>query len=209
MFAVIKTGGKQYKVAPEDVIVVEKLAADAGSEFVFEDVLVLGGDAGVEVGAPVVEGARVVGEIVEQRKGDKVLIIKNRRRNTYKRTRGHRQLESVVKITSILGKGDKAPAKKAAAKPKAEAPAGGDDLSLIGGVGPVLVKKLNDLGITTFAQIAAFTPEQIAEVDEKLSFKGRIEREDWIGQAKELMAGGAPRAKTDQKAAKKAADKDA
>ena len=200
MFAVIKTGGKQYKVAPEDVIVVEKLAVEAGQEAVFEDVLVLSGEKGVEVGAPNVDGARVVGEVVEQRKGEKVLIVKNKRRNTYKRTRGHRQLESVVKITSILGKGDKATAKKAAAKPKAaqkadatpkaEAPASVDDLTKISGVGPVIVKKLNALGITTFEQIAAFTPEQIAEVDEKLNFKGRIERDDWVQQAKDFIAEG-------------------
>lgn len=121
MFAVIKTGGKQYKVAEGDQIVVEKLAADAGADVTF-DVLMLGDGDSVTLGAPVVDGASVVGEIAAQRKGDKKLIMKKRQRNTYRRKKGHRQLESVVTITSILTDGKKAPAKKAAAPKKEEAP---------------------------------------------------------------------------------------
>ena len=121
MFAVIKTGGKQYKVAEGDQIVVEKLAADAGADVTF-DVLMLGEGQNVTVGAPLVDGASVVGEIASQRKGDKVTIMKKRQRNTYRRKKGHRQLESVVTITSILTDGKKAPAKKAAAPKKEEAP---------------------------------------------------------------------------------------
>ncbi|RIJ21251.1 50S ribosomal protein L21 [Henriciella barbarensis] len=121
MFAVIKTGGKQYKVAEGDQIVVEKLAADAGADVTF-DVLMLGDGKSVTLGAPVVDGASVVGEIAAQRKGDKKLIMKKRQRNTYRRKKGHRQLESVVTITSILTDGKKAPAKKAAAPKKEEAP---------------------------------------------------------------------------------------
>ncbi len=119
MFAVIKTGGKQYKVAENDEIVVEKLAGESGDQIVFEDVLMLGRDAGVDVGAPFVAGASVVGEVAEQRKGEKVLIFKKRQRSTYRRKNGHRQLETVVKITSILADGAKPAAKKKAApKPK-------------------------------------------------------------------------------------------
>ena len=127
MFAVIKTGGKQYKVAQDDVLIVEKLDADAGSEFVFEDVLMVGEGEDVSMG-DTVASAQVVAEVVEQRKGAKVIIFKKRQRNTYKRKKGHRQQETVVKITEILAKGGKkAAAKKAAPKteaaPKAEAPA--------------------------------------------------------------------------------------
>ena len=121
MFAVIKTGGKQYKVAEGDQIVVEKLAADAGADVTF-DVLMLGDGDSVTLGAPVVDGASVVGEIAAPRKGDKKLIMKKRQRNTYRRKKGHRQLESVVTITSILTDGKKPAAKKAAAPKKEEAP---------------------------------------------------------------------------------------
>ena len=123
MFAVIRTGGKQYKVAQDDEIIIEKLDADAGEDVTFGEVLMLGDGGKVSVGAPLVSGASVVGEITEQRKGAKVLIYKKRQRSTYRRKKGHRQLETVVKITSILVDGKKAPAKKAAPKAKAEAEA--------------------------------------------------------------------------------------
>ncbi len=208
MFAVIKTGGKQYKVAPEDVITVEKLQAEAGDTVEITDVLMVGGDGTPSIGAPHVEGATVAAEVVEQTRGDKIMVFKKKRRTTYRRTAGHRQDHTVLRITEILTGGKKASKKKAAPKaaeaeakpapaeeeaPKAEpAPevaAGADDLKKISGVGPALEKKLHALGVTSFQQIAEFTPEKIAEVDEQLNFKGRIEREDWISQAKTLMAG--------------------
>ena len=122
MFAVIKTGGKQYKVAEGDKIVIEKLAADAGENVTFDDVLMLGDDKKVTIGEPLVAGASVVGTVDEQRKGAKVLIMKKRQRNTYRRKKGHRQLETVVTIDSILADGKKAPAKKKAAPKAEEAP---------------------------------------------------------------------------------------
>ncbi len=122
MFAVIKTGGKQYKVAEGDEIVIEKLIADAGDDVTFEDVLMLGDSGKVTIGEPLVAGASVVGEVAEQRKGAKVLIIKKRQRNTYRRKKGHRQLQTVVTIKSILADGKKAPAKKKAAPKKDDAP---------------------------------------------------------------------------------------
>ena len=239
MFAVIKTGGKQYKVAADDVIQIEKLGHEPSEQVVFDNVLMVGGDAGVTVGAPLVDGASVVGELVENKRGRKIIIFKKRRRQNSRRKNGHRQEFSVVKITDILTDGakpkaakkaapkktaekaetkkaDETPAKKPAAKkdePKAaakkaapkksaasKAPAGdkpegalfkappgaADDLKKISGVGPVLEKKLNGLGITTYAQIAAFSAEDIAKVDEALSFKGRIERDGWLSQAAEL-----------------------
>ncbi|MEM6653100.1 MAG: 50S ribosomal protein L21 [Pseudomonadota bacterium] len=122
MFAVIKTGGKQYKVAEGDEIVIEKLAVDAGESVTFEDVLMLGDEKKVTIGEPMVAGASVVGTVAEQRKGAKVLIMKKRQRNTYRRKKGHRQLETVVTIESILADGNKAPAKKKAAPKKDDAP---------------------------------------------------------------------------------------
>lgn len=101
MFAVIKTGGKQYRVAKDDVIVVEKLEAEAGKSVSFGDVLMVADGANVSVGAPLVKGASVTGEVVEQRKGEKVKVFKKRRRNTYRRKRGHRQNETVIRITAV------------------------------------------------------------------------------------------------------------
>jgi large subunit ribosomal protein L21 len=101
MFAIIRTGGKQYRVAQDDVIVVEKVAGDKGAKVSFGDVLMLADGADVTLGAPTVSGATVSGELVEQRKGDKVKVFKKTRRSTYRRKKGHRQYESVVRITSI------------------------------------------------------------------------------------------------------------
>ena len=232
MFAVIKTGGKQYSVAANDLLKVEKLAGDAGDMVEFNEVLMVGSGADAQIGTPFVEGAMVTAEVVEQGRARKVIAFKKRRRKNSKRTRGHRQQQTLVRIAEILTDGAK-PAKKAAAKkaekadkpaaekpaakaaekkavddkPKAEekpkaatkksgdektpplftAPQGdADDLKKITGVGPVLEKKLLALGVTQYAQIAAFTEEDIAKLDEALSAKGRIERDDWTGQAKAL-----------------------
>ncbi|MEK7661817.1 MAG: 50S ribosomal protein L21 [Pseudomonadota bacterium] len=101
MFAVIKTGGKQYKVAAGDKFVIEKLEGEAGSKVVFDRVLMVGSDKGVTVGAPFLAGATVSAELVDTFKGDKVMVIKKTRRNTYRRRRGHRQLGTLVKITAL------------------------------------------------------------------------------------------------------------
>jgi large subunit ribosomal protein L21 len=103
MFAVIQTGGKQYKVAKDDVIIVEKLDGEAGGKVTFDDVLMHGAGSDVKVGAPLVKGAKVTGEVLEQRKGNKVVVFKKKRRQTYRRKAGHRQLETVVRITGIKG----------------------------------------------------------------------------------------------------------
>ena len=108
MYAVIKTGGKQYRVQPGDVIVVEKLDGVAGANVSFGDVLMLGGDKGVTLGAPLISGASVAATLIETRKGEKVKIFKKIRRQGYRRTRGHRQMESVLRITGIEGAGEKA-----------------------------------------------------------------------------------------------------
>jgi large subunit ribosomal protein L21 len=106
MYAVIKTGGKQYRVQPGDLLVVEKLEADIGASVAFDQVLMLGGaDGEVTVGAPTVDGAVVSATLIETRKGDKVKILKKIRRQGYRRTKGHRQLESVLRVTGLEGAG--------------------------------------------------------------------------------------------------------
>ncbi|MCF6232778.1 MAG: 50S ribosomal protein L21 [Rhodobacteraceae bacterium] len=230
MFAVIKTGGKQYKVHSGDTLRIEKLIADAGETVQFNEVLMLGGDTPV-IGAPMIDGAAVQAEVVDQIKGEKVIhFVKRRRKHSSKRTKGHRQKLTLVKITEILASGAgksgvkaavgsiagvavaaaaATPAKKKAA-PKAEKPAaepkaapkaapakkasdakssGADDLKVLSGIGPALEKKLHENGVTSFAQIAAWTEADIADMDTKLSFKGRIEREGWVAQAIELAKG--------------------
>ena len=100
MFAVIRTGGKQYKVTKDDVISVEKLIGDAGGTITFGEVLMLGGDS-PKSGAPLVSGASVTAEIVSQGKGEKVIAFKKKRRKNTHRKRGHRQHFTKVKITDI------------------------------------------------------------------------------------------------------------
>src|SRR6185312_5670325 len=105
MYAVIKTGGKQYRVRPGDMLVVEKLAGETGAEVAFDQVLMVGEGDAVTVGAPLVEGAVVKATLVETRKGEKIKIFKKIRRQGYRRTRGHRQQESVLRVTSVAGGG--------------------------------------------------------------------------------------------------------
>ncbi|MBU2358687.1 MAG: 50S ribosomal protein L21 [Alphaproteobacteria bacterium] len=227
MFAVLKTGGKQYRVQSGDVLRVEKLDAQAGDEIQFNDVLMVGDT----IGAPLVEGAGVKATVIDQIKGPKTInFVKRRRKHGSQRKKGHRQQLTLVRIGDILESGasdsgiraalsgrgiafatgavamaaagaaaayaatrkddaaDAKPAKKAAAPKAAKtaAPAGADDLKQLSGVGPALEKKLHAEGITTFAQIAAWSDADVEEFGEKLNFKGRIEREGWIEQAKEL-----------------------
>ena len=226
MFAVMKTGGKQYKVAEGDVFTVEKLVADAGETVQFNEVLMLGGDK-VTVGAPMVDDAAVQAEVLEQTRSAKTIaFVKRRRKHSSQRKRGHRQPLTLVKITGILEKGagksgvkaalgtvsgvavaaaapkKAATTKKAAAKkeaPVAEGKVGtapanllkgaqgdADDLKKISGVGPKLEGVLNEIGVFHFWQIAEWGPTEIEYMDDKLSFKGRIERDDWIKQAGEF-----------------------
>jgi large subunit ribosomal protein L21 len=101
MFAVIRTGGKQYRVASGDVITVEKLAGDAGATVTFSDVLMAGEGGAAKSGAPLLSGASVTATIIEQGRADKVVIFKKRRRHNYRRKRGHRQPQTVLKISEI------------------------------------------------------------------------------------------------------------
>jgi large subunit ribosomal protein L21 len=103
MYAVIRTGGKQYRVAKDDIILIERLDGDAGNSLEFAEVLMVGGDSGVKVGAPLVAGAKVMGELVAQARGPKVYAFKKRRRKNSRRKIGHRQDLTKVRITSIVG----------------------------------------------------------------------------------------------------------
>jgi large subunit ribosomal protein L21 len=105
MYAVIKTGGKQYRVQPGDVLVVEKLEGDVGAEIAFNEVLMLGDDGATHLGEPLLKGAVVRATLIETRKGDKVTTIKKIRRQGYRRTKGHRQMESVLRVTGLEGAG--------------------------------------------------------------------------------------------------------
>lgn len=99
MFAVIKTGGKQYKVAMDDVIAIEKLPGEAGAAITFDEVLMVGD----KIGAPLVSGASVSAQVIDQFKTDKVIVFKKKRRQNYRRKNGHRQQMTLVKITGING----------------------------------------------------------------------------------------------------------
>ena len=101
MYAVIQTGGKQYRVQPGETIVVEKLDGDKGDSIEFDNVLLVGGDAGVSLGHPRLDGAKVTGEIVEQGRGEKLVVYKFQRRKDYRRRNGHRQSYTAVKIAGI------------------------------------------------------------------------------------------------------------
>lgn len=121
MYAVIKTGGKQYKVAENDVIKIEKLDGEVGKNVKLDQVLAIGSDKGVEVGEPTIKGAVVSAEVLEQKKDDKILIFKKKRRQNYRRKNGHRQQITVLRILDVSGKGEikKAAPKKAEVKKEA------------------------------------------------------------------------------------------
>ncbi len=205
MFAVLKTGGKQYRVRSGDMLRVEKLAAEAGETVQFNEVLMVGG----AVGAPVLSGAAVQAEVIDQIRGEKLIhFVKRRRKHGSKRTKGHRQYLTLLRITDILETGgdktgvkaaigagtagfagavaDKA-ADKAAPETTGTVTAEAGDLKKLSGVGPAIERKLHEAGVTSLAQIAAWSDADRAAFDEKLSFKGRIEREGWVEQARELL----------------------
>ncbi len=224
MYAVIATGGKQYKIVQGEILRIEKLAANEGDQVQFDQVLMIADGNKINIGKPYIDGGTVSAKVNSMGRGKKIEIIKFKRRKKYRKKQGHRQDYTEVEITSIaIGKEViSKPAAKAATKPavkkaekkapaptpaKTEKPATkaktetkpaalfldkpngtADDLKKISGVGPVLEGKLNDLGIYHFSQIAAFSADDIAMVDDKLNFKGRIDRDDWLTQAKELDA---------------------
>ena len=227
MFAVIKTGGKQYRVSQGDKLRVESLDVDEGDSINIDEVLMVSEGESVTVGTPLVSSATVTATVLAHGRGKKVEIIKFRRRKHYRRQMGHRQNYTELEITAINGVGapadagkkvkaeDKAPKKApkkeksddgaaaAAAATAAAAAAGagtlkfldapngeGDDLKKILGIGSVLEEKLHGIGVYHYSQIAEFTESDIENINTHLSFPGRIERDEWIPQAKELLQGG-------------------
>ncbi len=120
MFAVVKTGGKQYKVAEGDVIRVEKLEGDVSSKIKFDEILMVGDEKSLKVGEPLVKGASVTAEVLEQKKDKKITVFKKKRRHNYRRKKGHRQQITILRVTKIAGA---APKKKAAPKKTEEAAA--------------------------------------------------------------------------------------
>ena len=246
MFAVVKTGGKQYRVQAGDILRVERLAANAGEKVQFNQILMLGGEKTV-IGSPLVAGAAVQADVIDQIKSEKTIkFVKRRRKHSSKRTRGHRQHLTLVRVTKILESGGEkskvqeaigsgsvdfnftetaAPKKLAEAKKKTEKPVKEtvkketkpaktvkpsteakakkpaptkekkvavkvvDDLKQLSGVGPALEKKLHAAGVKSFEQIAAWTAKDAEEINEKISSKGRVEKEGWIDQAKEKLKG--------------------
>ncbi|MFA6155055.1 50S ribosomal protein L21 [Mesorhizobium sp.] len=213
MFAVIKTGGKQYRVAANDLLKIEKVEGNVGDIVEIGYVLAHGEGDNVTFGAPFVDGALVTAEVVEQGKNRTVIAFKKRRRQNSRRKIGHRQLLTTVRISEILLEGAK-PTKTAAAKaprkaaktaaapeataetapvatetvaaPLFKAPKGEpDDLAVIVGIGPVAAKDLNEQGITTFAQLAKLTDKDVAKIDANMPFS-TDQINDWREQAKEL-----------------------
>jgi large subunit ribosomal protein L21 len=116
MFAVIRTGGKQYRVAPNDVIEIERVAGKPGDIIELAEVILLGGDGAPKTGSPTIAGAMVAAEVIEQKRGEKIVVFKKKRRSNYRRTRGHRQELTALRITEILTDGKKP--SKAAPKPE-------------------------------------------------------------------------------------------
>ena len=226
MYAVIKTGGKQYRVSPGDKLRVESLAVAEGESVDFDQILMVSDGNSVSIGNPHVSDAVVTGKVVNHGRGDKVRIVKFRRRKHHRKQMGHRQNYTELEIVSINGvtapssSNDSAKAKSsgadnsskaksaktdnsskeassaavaaAAVAPKfLDAPNGEpDDLKKILGIGPVLEEKLNEMGIYHYSQIAEFSDTDVANINTHLNFPGRIERDEWIPQAKELVSGG-------------------
>ncbi len=201
MYAVVKTGGKQYRVAVGDKLKVESLKAEEGDKVTLDHVLMIGDGDKVEVGTPTLNST-VEATVLSNGRGKKLRVVKFRRRQNSRTRNGHRQNYTELEITAIGGVAAKAAPKKAAkteakaddkpavkkAPAKAKKAEGGDDLTRISGVGPVIVGKLEKMGITTFQQIADFSADDIERVDNELNFKGRIERDEWVKQAKEFLA---------------------
>lgn len=234
MYAVIKTGGKQYRVSPGDTLRVESLDAAEGDSVDFDEVLMVCNGDDVTIGTPTVSDAKVSGKVLSHGRAKKVKILKFRRRKHHMKRMGHRQNYTELEITSVNGvtapasspdsspassdpsaakankkSGDaKSSAKKDSGASNASAASGAvsaateapkfldapngepDDLKKILGIGPVLEEKLNDMGIYHYSQIAEFTDNDIANINTHLNFPGRIERDEWIPQAKDLMQGG-------------------
>ncbi len=218
MYAVIKTGGKQYRVSKNDILSIERLDAKPGDAVSFDQVLMLGGASGAPtIGKPLIAGAKVTAEVLELNRGPKLIAFKKRRRKNSRRKKGHRQDLIKVRIMEVLASGQSATVKPTGVGVKASVSGGtgahstrafallksaeggkADDLSLIGGVGPKMEAELHAAGIFHFWQLANMKPADIAKLEATGAIGPRVSREEWNEQARELLAGKPPRAKTDR-----------
>ncbi|MCL4149221.1 UNVERIFIED_CONTAM: hypothetical protein GTU68_030062 [Idotea baltica] len=204
MFAVIKTGGKQYKVAVNDVIRVEKLAGEAGETINFEDVLMHGADGNATVGTPMVSGAVVTGEILEQFRDKKVIAFKKRRRKHSSMTKkGHRQYLTAKKVReaaeaeklkgaeeSLMSADDVDTSAPAAAAPAAD---DGDDLTKLPGLGEASQAQFNEMGVYYYSQFDGWGPADWdyveAYVETQLNGRVDVDRASIMVQIKKLLEG--------------------
>ena len=186
MYAVIKTGGKQYRVAAGDKLKVETIVADVGATLTLSDVLMVAHSDQIKVGTPLLSGATVSATVVSQGRHDKVKIFKMRRRKHYQKHQGHRQNYSEIFITSISDGAGNTVASEAAPVIKVKA----DDLTLVEGIGPKIAVVLNTNGITTFAQLAKADPAAMQDMLKKSGGRFNMAKPDtWPKQA-ELAAAG-------------------
>jgi large subunit ribosomal protein L21 len=181
MYAVIKTGGKQYRVVAGERLKVEKLEVEVGGKVALDQVLVLSDGETTTIGAPIIKGATVNATVVSHGRGDKVMIFKFRRRKHYRKTQGHRQSYTEILINDIGGKSAVA-AKPAAAKSATKAKK--DDLTIVEGIGPKIAELLIADGIVTFADLASAKVETLAEILAKAGSRFSTHKPDtWPQQA--------------------------
>jgi len=193
MYAVIKTGGKQYRVVAGQKLKVEQIPADIGATITFDEVLAVGAGSDLVVGSPFVAGAKVDAAVVAQGKGDKVRIFKLRRRKHYQKHAGHRQRYTEVVVSSIVGANgvtvssadvSSATARAKAAGTRGKRKDGSDNLELIEGIGPKIAGLLRAAGIDSFEALASASPEQIKGLLEAGGSKFNLARpETWSEQA--------------------------
>ena len=186
MYAVIKTGGKQYRVSAGDKIKVETITADVGAHVTLSDVLMVANNDQINVGTPLLSGATVNATVVAQGRHDKVKIFKMRRRKHYQKHQGHRQNFSEIFITAISDGAGNTVASETAPVIKAKA----DDLIIIEGIGPKIAQVLATNGITTFAQLAKTEPAAIQDILKKSSGRFSLAKPETWAQQAELAAAG-------------------
>lgn len=206
MYAIVEIAGQQIKVAKDQKVFVHRLPVEEGKKVSFDNVLLIGDEGNITIGAPAINGAQVGAKVVKHLKGDKVIVFKKKRRKGYRKKNGHRQHLSEIIIESIVASGatpakkEKAkkaePKKKTEAKPKAEAkePAKkaapkktqkADDLKKIEGVGPKAAQAMVAAGLDTFAKVAKAKPEAIATIlSEASSNLAHLVTDTWPKQAK-------------------------
>lgn len=213
MYAIVEIAGQQFKVAQDQRLYVHRLNANKGESVDFDSVLLVDNGGKVNVGAPVISGARVSAKVLGHLKGDKVIVFKKKRRKGYQKSNGHRQYLTQIQISGIAINGAKStakseepakaeekkekPAPKAEVKtaPKTEAKAApkakkADDLKMIEGVGPKIAELMHDAGIVTFSDLAAASVEKLNEIlSEAGGAYASHNPETWPAQAKMAAEG--------------------